>query len=63
MQQLIDVQTVIKSSALISAVGAIDIPRARPKRRREKKMKRRWRGEMERGIRGMEMDMGGIKDE
>ena len=39
-QQLIDVQTVIKSAALISAVGAIGIPHAWPECGREK---RRWR--------------------
>lgn len=43
MQQLIDVLTVIKSSALISAAGAIGIPCAWPECRKEEKMKRRWR--------------------
>lgn len=38
MQGLIDVQTVIKSPALISTAGAIGIPHAWPKRRREKEM-------------------------
>lgn len=40
MQQLIDVQTVIKSAALISTVGAIGIPHAWPKRRGVEKMER-----------------------
>lgn len=63
MRQLIDVQTVIKSPALISTRGAIAIPTCVDKAQEseEKKMERRW----EEGRKGGsdKMDMGGIKDE
>lgn len=54
MQQLIDVQTVIKSAALISTLGAIAIPHAWSKAQEsgpasEKTERRRWRGGMSEG--------------
>lgn len=62
MQQLIDVQTVIKSLALISTMGAIAIPHAWLKCIGEEwNEKGWWRGGG--GEAGRVMDMGGIIDE
>lgn len=57
MQQLIDVQTVIKSAALISAVGEIGFPDAWPKCRGEE-----WDEHVMEERNGV-MDVGDIKDE
>lgn len=56
MQQLIDVQTVIKSAALISAMGEIGVPEAWLKRRGEE-------GDEAMEERNGVMDVGGIEDE
>lgn len=55
MQQLIDVQTVIKSAALISAMGEIGIPEAW--------LKRGGEGDDAMEERDWVMDVGGIEDE
>lgn len=44
MQQLINVQTVIKSAVLIPTMGAIGIPHAWPIRRREREDEERLEG-------------------
>lgn len=56
MQQLIDVQTVIKSAALISAMGEIGVPEAWLKHRGEE-------GDDAVEERNGVMDVGGIEDE
>lgn len=55
MQQLIDVQTVIKSAALISAMGEIGVLEAW--------LKRRGEGDDAMEERNGVMDVGGIEDE
>lgn len=57
MQQLIDVQTVIKSAALISAKGEIGVPDAWPKRWGEEGVEDAMKD------RNGRTDVGGIQDE